>query len=233
MLRLLALAVLLPSAAAQPSHLEAVAATLTEATLFLGTTGTDGAEAFFEDARRSYVKAALGAVPPQAALEVDALALGALVVHPIDVVGDDAADLWAATLGPIPPTLRLSDSLATHRYAHASGLLDRLVQVAVLEAESPVNPYRMAVTEHMREVRYDALWLQHHVMMRYALRDVSAADLEAATAAHLTPHGQAAVEQSVHAVAALQPYVDTVIEWSESVLENLDKPIPPLVTTRR
>ncbi len=245
MRRLLALAVLLPSvASAQALDARVIARTLLNPSWFEINGGLpEGMSSFIDAAHRAYIDTyeellASDLEDDGSGLEVEVLDLVSLKIDEANVDPDEEeALLDAYYLGEVSPALGLPDSAQVHRYLLASGFLDRFAAFSYLQLSSVQNPYLLLVDEKKRDETLEAyrglVWGEFHIVLRYNLRDVAPADLEAVTESHESPAGQAAVARSVEAVQELQPFVDEMMAWSNALLENPTKRVSIRVPASR
>lgn len=233
MLRVLLLALLLPTAAASQTTAEALGRSLLNPSWFeaSGLPLPDGGEAFFAAAHQAYAEALGSDDAPADAAAVDALARTAL-----DPAGWPDAVADAALYGA-PISIPLADSALVVAYAEASGFTERLALVKWYEMSSPDSPMADAVADLLAARSEDELiaqhaaflWYQLHVPLRYALREVPKGALQAAVKAYETRAGQAYAARSIEAVDALAPFIHEMLAWTGrlATLDD-DDALPPL-----
>ena len=248
---LLLLALLLPlTASAQPTeagdsllraaHTTDLAKALLNPEWLAGLDDVPPQESFFASAHDAFVQATREAL---LRTSPDALTSEAFADPDIARVDSAARSVlspsgWTDELVAVlsfmapPSSLSLADSARVEAYLEASGLMEHLTQLKWFEITHPKSPLAETTAElldlytedEMIGHQLDLMTYQFRTPIRYALRTLDPAAIELATAAYLSDDGEALVLAQIEGTAALEPYLDALLDWSASLMSAEEPP---------
>jgi len=263
---LLVLALLLPLAsraqsdprhdAIQSDRISEIATALIDLALFSGPSGerSPASEAFFASASQALeaeIRLNLR-IQDSDQTEFDPVAMDFTVLaHPQVTRVDSVAwsvlrpSEWSDELnhvsfyGPSASNVPLADSALVSAYINASGLLDHLATLAMMESDHPRHPLAelLPTPGEMGADIYGQLYrlqkeqfrIRLSTPFRYALRTVDPEAIQRATDAYASDTGIALTLATLNGAGALSPYIDALHDWTaaRSVL-GPEAELPPL-----